>query len=700
MKQLRDRWQDIVVPGGIIACLLLIFMPLPASLIDVLLSANIAISVLILLATVYVRSPLELSVFPSLLLTTTFARLALSIATTRLILSQGAHSGEAAAGHVIQAFAQFVTGNNLMIGVVMFAIIMVVQFVVITKGATRISEVAARFALDGLPGRQMAIDAELNAGTITAEQAKTLRAETIEHADFYGAMDGASKFVRGDAVAGIVIVFVNLIGGLCIGLYQNMAVADAVNTFTRLTIGDGLVTQLPALLISLAAALLITRSTRQTDLPRESVQQIFGSPMALVLTAVFLSLLVMTDLPKLPLLVLSAGCLAAARFLKHEDRETQSAAASAAPHSPATTTSQDWSIEKLLASELIEMELGRGLIRLADTSQGGGLLGLVTRTRQRLAAEWGIILPKIRVRDNLSIGPHEFQILVQGNPVFKSTIDPQSLLAIDRGRATSAIESQAVRGVTQEGFLNWQAFWIHPDAFESSLARGYEVLTAEEVLAEQLMKTAQRHAPLILTRDATKQLIDDLHRRSPAVVDELLANQVTVGQVQQILKSLLEQGVSIRPLELILETLGDNAKLISNRWELVEKVRIRLGRHITSKLQDAASGSLIAVAIDESLQQRIACGWERKQDEIQIGVPQEIIANLVTAIEGAATKLAAAGYLPVVLVSQEIRPVIAELVCDIEPRIYVLGNREVQGTDVQVLAEISSEQVAGVRSAA
>lgn len=685
------------------ACLLVIFVPLPTPLMDLLLAANIAVAVLILFGTIQIRSPLELAIFPSLLLATTFSRLALNIATTRLILANGATQREQAAGSVVQAFAQFVSGDSLIIGMVIFSIIVVIQFVVITKGATRISEVAARFALDGLPGRQMAIDAELNSGTIDNDQAKQLRAETIDHADFYGAMDGASKFVRGDAIAGLVIMVINLVGGLGVGLYHNMTISQAATTFSKLTIGDGLVSQLPALIISLAAALLITRSTRKVDLPHEMLNQLFGRPIVLVLTAIFLSLMVFTELPKIPLLVLASACLAAAYFI-HRANEGSKNVSKSADSRPSQSSSNpknhELSLEKLLNNELIEMELGRSLIRLADASQGGELLALVAKTRQQVAFDLGVILPRIRVRDNLSIAANDFQILVHGNIVFKGTIDPSAFLAIDRGKATEPLRSQGLRGLAPEGFLEWPAFWIDPSQYEHSTAQGYEVLTAEEVLAEQLKRAARQYAPLILTRDATKQLLDELHRRSPAVVEELVPNIMSVGQIQAVLKSLLEEEVSIRPLELILETLGDNAKLLDSSWELVEKVRMRLGRHITSRILDADSGSVLVYSIDVSLQDRIACGYERLGNEIRIGLAKDLVDSLIRAIEGIAAKMAAAGYRPILLVNQAIRPVMAELLRESQPRIFVLGNREIQGAEAQVLGEVSLEHLQVARPAA
>lgn len=702
MTNLGNRWQDFLLPIGIVVCLMVIFVPLPTPIMDLLLAGNIAAAVLILFVTIYIKSPLELSIFPSLLLATTFSRIALNIATTRLILADGATERELAAGQVVASFSKFVTGDSLVIGLVIFAIIVVIQFVVITKGATRISEVAARFALDGLPGRQMAIDSELNSGAINSEQAKKLRAETIDHADFYGAMDGASKFVRGDAIAGLVIMIINLVGGLAVGLYHNMPIQQAVNTFSRLTIGDGLVSQLPALILSLAAALLITRSTRRVDLPQEMVQQVLGRPLVLVLTASFLGLLVITELPKLPLLLLAAGCLAGAFLLSRDEQILGKPPEKLSSPASARTSGQgqEWSIDKLLNSELMEMELGRGLIRLADASQGGDLLALVTKARQHLAFELGVILPKIRVRDNLAIGSHDFQILVQGNVVLRGSVDPNSFLAVDRGKAIGPIASQAVHGLAPESLLESPAFWIDPSAYESTLANGYDVLTADEVLAEQLKRAARQYASMILTRDATKQLIDELHRRSPAVVDELIPGQLSLGQVQQILKSLLEEDVSIRPLELILETLGDNAKLVSSRWELIEKVRLRLGRHITSRLVDPDTATVLAYSIEDALQDRIACGWERTEDEIRIGLPQDIVAGLVNSMEAAAHKMAAAGYRPVFLVNQSIRLVISELLRDVQPRPQVLGLREIQGAEAQIIGEVSFDQLAQSRPAA
>ncbi|MDA7908939.1 flagellar biosynthesis protein FlhA [bacterium] len=616
------RLPDLLLPIGIILCLMVIFVPLPPGIMDLLLAANITVAVMLLLSTVYVKTPLELSVFPSLLLGTTLARLALNVATTRLILTQGAVEGDSAAGGVIQSFSQFVTGDNLAVGIVIFSIIVVIQFVVITKGATRISEVSARFALDGLPGRQMAIDADLNAGLIDSQKAQALRAEVVDHADFYGAMDGASKFVRGDAIAGVIITLINIAGGLAIGLSSSMSIGEAATTFTQLTIGDGLASQVPALLISLAAGLLVTRSSRKTNLPRESVNQVFARPIVLIITAVFLGLMILTDLPKIPLMVISLGCLGAAYSISRNQKQTAEKAIRSTPV-PAAPRATEATIDKLLSNDILEMELGVGLIKLADSRQGGQLLAGVTQVRKEIAAELGVILPKTRIRDNLEIGANEFRIRIQGNIVQRGEIQPDNSLAIDDGRATGPLGEGAVRGFADEHLSSSPAYWIDANAAEESKGLGYHVLDATEVLATLLKSISIENASYLLTRDATKQLVDEIAKSSPALVSELIPDVMSLAKVQQVLKGLISEGISIRPLPLILESLSDHASEISNRWDLTEKVRIQLSRHIVSKLTQESGSSIEVFTISPEIEKQIATAWHRENDEIRINLPQE-----------------------------------------------------------------------------
>jgi flagellar biosynthesis protein FlhA len=694
---LSKRLPELLLPVGIIACLLVIFVPLPPGLMDVLLAANISVAVIILLTTIYVKSPLELSVFPSLLLGTTLARLALNVGTTRLILTRGAIDHEHAAGGVIQSFSQFVTGDSLAIGLVIFSIIIVIQFVVITKGATRISEVSARFALDGLPGRQMAIDADLNAGLIDSHQAQRLRAETVAHADFYGAMDGASKFVRGDAIAGILITLINIAGGLAIGLSQSMSIGAAAETFSKLTIGDGLASQLPALLIAMAAGLLVTRSTKATNLPQESVNQVFSRPIVLIITSIFLGLMVLTDLPKIPLLIIATCCLVGAYMLFRKS-VAQTTAAGEAPNPPKPQVTEV-TIDKLLNHDILEMELGVGLIRLADSRQGGNLLSLITQIRKNFAGEMGVILPKIRIRDNLDVGPNQFRILIQGNIVARGEIQPNCCLAIDSGKAIGPLGDGMVKGLADEPLTKFPAFWIQMEAWESAQQAGYEVLPATEVLANQMMNAARQNASQLLTRDATKQLIDEIRKSSPAVVDELIPNVLSLAQVQQVLKNLVASGISIRPLNLILETLGDHASQTTNRWDLTEKVRIRLARHISAAL--AGDSNRISVfLISQDLQDRIACAWERDRDEIRLSLPRSIVESLALAIQDAAKQMVSSGIPPIALVDQPIRPVIAELAFDHAAELFVVGSREIEGVELEVVGEITADQINNVANAA
>ncbi len=710
----KPRLPELLLPVGIIACLLLIFMPLPTAVMDIMLAANIAVAVMILLTTVYVGRPLELSIFPSLLLATTLARLALNVATTRLILTRGAIDHELAAGGVIQGFSSFVTGDSLAVGLVIFSIIIVIQFVVITKGATRISEVAARFSLDGMPGRQMAIDADLNAGVIDRNQAQNRRAELFAEADFYGAMDGASKFVRGDAVAGVIITLINIVGGLAIGLSSNMSIQSAAQTFTTLTIGDGLVSQLPALLISLAAGVLVTRSTAHTNLPGQAVEQVFSKPIVLVITAVFLGILVLTDLPAIPLLVLAAACLAGAWVLSQQP--------AGAPHSVATnanaittntttqhppesqtdgkTTPQDLTIANLLTKDAVEIELGLSLLQLANANQGGNLLSMVTETRKQLATELGIILPKVKVRDNLQLSSTGYRILIQGNSVDQAEIDPDSLLAIDDGFATEPLHPSAIIAMASKTISGQPAYWITPDAHASAKSLGYRIQSADMVVAGQLKKSAKRHAVSLLTRDATVELIDQTRKVSPAVVEELIPGQLSIGKVQQILKGLLAEGVSIRPLAQILETIGDNIENTPNLWNLIEKVRIRLARNITSSLAGDRKTPLPVFTIDQDLQDRIACGWERDRNEIRLDLPRSLVESLAQSIASATASLQKSGNRPVMLVNQCIRPVIAELANGVDADLFVLGHEELEGTDVEQLGEISVDQVSSLAAAA
>ncbi|HMO86639.1 MAG TPA: flagellar biosynthesis protein FlhA, partial [Lacipirellulaceae bacterium] len=517
-----------------IASVLVILVPLPPVLLDVLLSANVALSVIVLLTTIYVRTPLDFSIFPTVLLATTLARLVLNVATTRLVLTHGARDGLDAAGGVITAFAEFVAGEGkIVVGLIIFVIIIVIQFVVITKGATRISEVAARFALDGMPGKQMAIDADLNAGIIDEKEAQHRREEITQQADFYGAMDGASKFVRGDAIAGIIITLINIVGGLIIGVAEyGMPFGQAASVFTRLTIGDGLVSQVPAFLISLAAGLLVTRSTQRSNLPQLFVSQLFSRPQALAVTGGFLAVLVTTDLPRAPLMMLGAACFGISRLLIKNQEKSLIAEKTAEVKKQAAAEER---IEDYLTVDPMEIEVGVGLIRLADPKRGGDLLERIQRVRQSVAAEIGIIMPKVRIRDNMRLDPQEYRIKIADMAVAQDRVEPGLLLAIDSGLTTGPIDGMPAK----DPAFGADAKWITPARKDEAEMLGFTVVEPGAVIATHMTEVCRRHADEILTRDATKHLVEELKQSHPAAVNELVPGVMSLAEVQAVLHLLL-----------------------------------------------------------------------------------------------------------------------------------------------------------------
>jgi flagellar biosynthesis protein FlhA len=678
------RIQDLVLPVGLIASVLVILVPLPASLMDVLLSANVTVAVIMLLTTIYVRTPLEFSIFPSLLLATTLFRLVLNVATTRLVLTQGSTAGLSAAGEVIRAFGEFVAGDNVVVGLIIFVIIVVIQFVVITKGATRISEVAARFALDGMPGRQMAIDADLNAGIIDEKEAQRRRQEITRQADFFGAMDGASKFVRGDAVAGIMITLINIVGGLVIGVLEGgMSISQAAEVFTKLTIGDGLVSQVPAFLISLAAGLLTTRSSYDTNLPAEFLQQLFSRPQALAVAGGFLGMLTFTNLPTIPLLVLGGGCVGLAVALRkktakvHAVEEAKQKADAAKP--PAER------VEDFLLVDPMEVEIGVGLIRLADPSRGGDLLERIHRIRQNVAGEIGIILPKVRIRDNFQLEQQQYRLKIAGVPVAEGLVQPTMLLAMDSGMTTGKVPGYAVR----EPAFGTAALWIQPAHREQAELHGYTVVEPGAVIATHLTETIRKHADEILTRDSTKHLIEELKKTSPAVVEELIPGQMKLAEVQQILQMLLREQVSVRQLSAILEALGDYAPRSRDPILLTELVRARLARSICSRYR-AADGKLCVVTLDPALEDRIRAGFDHTERGMFIRMSPQAIETTCRLIGAQMEKLARQNRQPVLLVNPQIRAALKQMSASHLPNLVVLSYNEItRDTKIESVAMVS-----------
>ncbi len=689
------RLQDLAFPVGIVASVLVMLFNLPTPLMDLLLSANIAIAVIMLLTTIYVRTPLDFIFFPSLLLATTLFRLVLNVATTRLILTTAATDGLFAAGGVVKTFGEFVTGgatgtDHIVVGLVIFAIIVIIQFVVITKGATRISEVAARFALDGMPGRQMAIDADMNAGIIDEREAQRRRKEIGQQADFFGAMDGASKFVRGDAIAGIIITLINIVGGLFIGVVEKgMSLSQAGSIFTTLTIGDGLVSQVPAFLISLAAGLLVTRSSNESDLPKQFVQQLFSRPQALLVASGFLSILIFTSLPRIPILAISASCIGVALTMSRRgvaDQAASDAKKKAEAAKPAETRVEDY-----LSVDPMEVEIGVGLIRLADPRRGGDLLERIQKVRQNVAGEIGIILPKVRIRDNMRLEQNQYRIKIADMPVAEGVVHAAKFLAMDPGTGEPGAQKRGkVQGIaTREPAFNTPALWIEPAVRDQAEMHGYTIVEPGSVIATHLTETIRRHADEILTRDSTKHLIDELKRTSPVVVDELMPGVMKLSEVQQILQMLLREGVPIRQLGPILETLGDYAPRTKEPILLAEYVRHRLARSICTRYRNAEN-RLYAVTLDPALEDRIRAGFEHNEHGLFVRMSPQAVEATCRQIAAGVERLTLANHPPVVLVSPQIRAALRQMTTSHLPHLAVLSYNEItRDTKIEAMAMVT-----------
>ena len=661
------NWTSLLLPVAVIACVLVILTPLPGVAMDVLLAANITIAVIILLTAIQVKTPLEFGVFPTLLLATTLSRLVLNIATTRLILTDGTTAGASAAGGVIQGFGEFVAGNQIVVGGVIFGIILIVQFVVITKGATRISEVAARFTLDGMPGRQMAIDAELTAGTINAEDARRRRDELQMQADFYGTMDGATKYVRGDAIAGLLITAINIVGGLVIGVSAGMGFAESANIFIRLTIGDGLVSQLPGLLISLAAGILISRSTRSSNLSDDFVGQLFLRPEVLFVAGGFLVLLAFTGLPVIPLTLVAGTCLATAWYqTQGSESETDPNQRNSNSPTKATAVSGSQSHEpdfgKFLAVHPVEIELGVNLVPLA----GNGMMEQITLVRQVIANEIGIVLPKVKVRDNLELPPDHFQIRINRLPVREMKIYSDRVMLVRRTEA-----APIPNGVESQWHAGQGAWWV-PVETANPRVREYQFLEPRDVVVHALRHEVRLHADQILTRQSTAFLIDQLRQESPATVDELIPDVMKIGRVQQVLQRLLSDGVSIKPLSTILEALADLGQATDDVDLLVEGVRKRLSPWITASLQNE-EGAVEVIELDQELHSWLGGHMQVRGDHRELCIDGRAAERLVESIQACRSTNPRVAL----LVHERLRPSLQHLFTQRGLRIVVTTSEEI-----------------------
>jgi flagellar biosynthesis protein FlhA len=691
--KLRE-YRGLFVPVGFVSLLIVLLVPLPPWLMDVLICLNISVSVIILLTTIYMDKPLDFSVFPSLLLGTTMLRLVLNIASTRLVLSADASSPEEAehmAGHVIAAFGGFVAGDSLFVGVVIFLILVIVQFVVITKGATRISEVAARFTLDAMPGKQMAIDSDLNAGIIEESEARRRREQIRQEADFFGAMDGASKFVRGDAVAGIIITFINIAGGFAVGMIQRgWEPGKTAEVFTRLTIGDGLTSQIPSFVIAIASALIVTRSGSKEQLGDELTDQLISQPRGLLITAGFLAVLAITPLPTIPLIVtalalggLAYGMLRAQRKRRQGKQQAETTAAAARPEPPP--------VETLLKVDTLELEVGYTLVSLVDTAQGGDLLDRINAIRRQLAGELGLVMPPVRIRDNMQLGSGDYRIKVRGAAVASGTLRPGKLLAMDSGIASGPIQGEP----TKEPAFGLEAWWIDPSLRQRAETMNYTVVDASSVLGTHLTEVVKQHASELLTRDEVVNLVEELKKKAPKLVEETIPAIIKMADLQKILQNLLRERVGIRDMETIVETLGDWAPKTKDLDVLTEYVRNGLRRAICQQYAtpaDAAGGKprLVCITLDPALEDQINAFIDRGPGGTAITMPARVASRMTEAIVRQLATLTNAGHQPVIIASPQVRAVVRQILEPSVPTVAVLGYNEiVSGVEVESLALVS-----------
>jgi flagellar biosynthesis protein FlhA len=671
----RALRSGLAVPLLVLVLLAMVVLPLPAFMLDMLFTFNILLSLIVLLVAVYTLKPLDFGVFPTVLLLATLLRLALNVASTRVVLL-GGHTGTDAAGQVIKAFGEFVIGGNYAVGVVVFAILVIINFVVVTKGAGRISEVTARFTLDAMPGKQMAIDADLNAGLINQDEARRRRAEVGAEADFYGAMDGASKFVRGDAVAGILIVFINLLGGFGIGMLQHgMGFSDALHNYTLLTIGDGLVAQIPSLLLSIAAAILVTRVSTAQDMAQQITRQMFDNPRVLYVAAGVLGL--MGLLPGMPnLAFLSLALITAGSAYLIANRQRAAALAPAAPEAAATAApsaeSRDVSWEDVQPVDVLGLEVGYRLIPLVDKAQGGQLMARIKGVRRKLSQELGFLVPAVHIRDNLNLAPNAYRLSLLGVSVGEAEIYPERMLAINPGRVHGALAGLP----TRDPAFGLEAVWIENAQRDPAQTLGYTVVDAATVIATHLSQLLQTHAHELLGREEVQQLLNNLAKTAPKLVEDLVPKTLALGTVVKVLQNLLEEKVSIRDIRTIAETLADQASQSQDAGILTAGVRSALARSIVQQI-NGMNAELPVITLDPALeqilQQPLSGGAEGA------GFEPGLAERLQKSLAEISQRQESAGQPAVLLTPPGLRALLARFLRHAVPGLTVLAYNEVPG---------------------
>jgi flagellar biosynthesis protein FlhA len=675
------KHSDLIAAAAVVLVVMMLIIPLPPLLLDFFITLNISAAIAIVVATLYLPRALDFSAFPSLLLLTTLFRLAINVSVTRMILLHGD------AGEVVHSFGQFVVGGNVVVGLIMFLILVVIQFVVITNGAGRVAEVAARFTLDAMPGKQMAIDADLNAGQLTDEEARQRREDISREADFYGAMDGASKFVKGDAIAGIVIVLINLIGGLIVGMVQQgMSFTDAAQHFSLLTVGDGLSAQIPALLISTATGILVTRTASEKDLGSEVASQILAQHKApLVAAAVICSFALVPGLPKIPFLVIGGLFAAVGWVLKDHDVFEQRTPEVPEADLTALPAPRDAALEALQVDPL-SLAIGFGLVPLVDGGAGGSLLSRVTGIRRQLASELGIVVPPVRIHDDPGLDSHEYVVRLRGGEIARGKLMPGHLLTMDPGDAIGTLPGVP----TTEPAFGMPAVWISEDIRAEAEARGHTVVDPESVVATHLTETIRAHGAELLTRQDTRRLLDRLKEHNAAVVEEVGGDLLGLAEIQRVLQSLLREGVPIRDLGTIVEAVGDKARLTRDPDMLAEYARQALGRAITAPHLESGA-SLKVIALDPRVDQEMSESIMQTSDGEYLALEPTRAQTLVLRIKAQLEEATARGLRPVVLCSARVRRHLARLMEQAAPQTAVCSYNEiVPGIRVETIGVVES----------
>ncbi|WP_249009111.1 flagellar biosynthesis protein FlhA [Conexibacter sp. DBS9H8] len=683
---------DLLAAVAVVTIVTMLVVPLPPTLLDLLITLNISGGLVIVVVTMYVNKALEFSVFPSLLLLTTMFRLAINVSVTRRILSTGN------AGSVVHAFGQFVVGNNVLIGLIIFLILVVIQFVVITNGAGRVAEVSARFTLDAMPGKQMAIDADMNAGLITDQEARARRQEITREADFYGSMDGASKFVRGDAMAAVLITLINLIGGIVMGvLIHHDSFGTAIHTYSMLTVGDGLAAQIPALLISVATGILVTRSASQRDLGSEIAGQILSQQRApIVAGAAICAFAMVPGLPKIPFLLIGVMLIFVGRYVtKHGVPESLLAVSPAAGPAtpgiapPAAGALGDGvareTVLKELAIDALELSVGFGLVPLVDRGAGGTLAGRVSLIRRQIATEMGMVIPRVRIHDELDLEAHEYEFKVRGVAVARGKVLPGHLLAMDPGDVVGSVDGIP----TVEPAFGMAALWIHEGQRPAAEAAGYTVVDGESVIVTHLTETIRGHAAELLTRQDVRQLLDQLKTTNEAVVNEVVPDILSLGEIQRVLQCLLGEGVSIRDLSTIVEAVSDKARLTRDPVLLAEYARQALGRSITAPYL-GVDQTLHAITLDPAVEAEVVAALtQTTEGELLAMEPARAQAMLTALRQQAEQANARLGARPVLLCSARVRRHIRRLVEHALPHLAVCSYNEIAaGVSVETIGVV------------